>query len=90
MEVTDAMTRLKTVVLHYVAMTVVAWDRFVSSLLSLPQSVSVVLSYTDIDDGTVRRIRTSDGVTVTWDNGKRDGNGLYERLEFTTVPAQTA
>ena len=91
--VTDAMTRLRTVVLgrEYggVRMTAGAWDRFVSGLLTLPQSVSVELSYTDIDEGTVRRIQTSDRVTVTLDDG-RGWKGLYRRLEFRTVPSQTA
>ena len=39
LEVTDAMTRLTTVVLHVVRMTVAGWDRFVSSLL-IPPPVS--------------------------------------------------
>ena len=90
LEVTDAMTRLGTVVLHYVSMTAPGWDRFVSSILALPQSVCVELSYTDIDEGTVRRIQTSDGVTVTRDGGERNNRGRYERLEFLTVPSQTA
>ena len=59
-----------------------AWDGFVLSLLTLPQSVSVVL------DWTLRRIPTSRHVTR--DDRKRDYMGLYERLEFTTVPSQTA
>ena len=83
---TDAMTRLRTVVLVCVSMTAEAWDRFVSSLLSLPQSVSVDLRGTNIDEGTMRRIQTSDRVTVTRDDREKD----YERLEFTTVPSQTA
>ena len=91
--VTDAMTRLRTVVLGGigdVSMTAAAWDRFVTSLLTLPQSVSVRLDMTDIDKGTVRRIQTSPRVTVTKDKGKRDEYGRYERLEFTTVPSQMA
>ena len=94
-KVTDDMTRLRTVVLDNVFMTAAGWDRFVTGLLSLPQSVSVVLHKTDIDEGTVRRIQTSDRVTVTRDygerykSGERDGR-RYERLEFTTVPSQTA
>ena len=88
--VTDAMTRLRTVVLDVVSMTAGAWDRFVTSLLSLPQSVSVVLHETNIDEGTVRRIQTSDRVTVTQDYGRRYVNGQYAGLEFTTVPSQTA
>ena len=91
LEGTDAMTRLRTVRLGpLVFMTDAAWDRFVTSLLSLPQSVCVVLDETDIDEGTVRRIQTSPNVTVTWDDGKRDVFGRYERLEFTTAPSQTA
>ena len=92
-EVTDAMTRLRTLVLGSVLgvyMTAGAWDRFVSSLFILPQSVSVELSLTDIDEGTVRRIQTSPRVTVTKDKGKRDEDGRYEMLEFTTVPSRTA
>ena len=92
-EVTDAMTRLRTVVLggEYggVRMTIWAWDRLVSSLLTLPQSVSVVLRETDIDEGTVRRIQTSNRVTVTHDDGERDRDGDYKRLEFTTVPSHS-
>ena len=86
-EVTAAMTRLRTVVLDNVNMTAWAWDRFVTGLLTLPQSVSVVLITTDIDEGTVRRIRTFQRVTVTRDDG-RHWWGRYERLEFTTVPSQ--
>ena len=85
----DAMTRLRTVVLYNVSMTAGAWDRFVSSLLTLPQSVSVVLRTTNIDEGTVRRIQTSPRVTVTRDDEKRYEWGRYERLDFTTVPSQT-
>ena len=88
LEVTDAMTRLRTVVLRSVSMTAGAWNRFVSSLLTLPQSVSVVIDTTDIDEGTVRRIHTSNRVTVTRDDG-RDKDGYYKRLEFKTVPSQT-
>ena len=84
--VTDAMTRLRTVVLYHVDMSAGAWDRFVTSLLTLPQSVCVVLDNTDIDEGTVRRIRTSPRVTVTRDKWYRI---QYLRLEFTTVPSQT-
>ena len=91
MEGADAITRLRTVRLAFVSMTAGAWDRFVSSLLTLPQSVSVVLEYTDIDEGTVRRrIQTSNRVTVTRDDGERYESGRYVRLEFTTVPSQTA
>ena len=84
--VTDAMTRLRTVKLGYlynpVSMTAGAWDRFVTGLLTLPQSVSVVLRGTDIDDGTVRRLQTSPNVTIT--------RNEILNLEFTTVPSQTA
>ena len=86
--VTDAMTRLRTVVLggiDGVSMAAEAWDRFVSSLLTIPQSVSVVLRETDIDERTVRRIQTSPRVTVT-----QDEYGYYESLNFRTVPSQTA
>ena len=81
-EVTDAMTRLRMVVLQYVHMTAAAWDRFVSSVLTLPQSVSVVLDHTDIDEGVVRRILTSPRVTL--DHGRRDEDGRYEVLIFKT------
>ena len=87
---TDAMTRLRTVLLLNVRMSATGWDRFVSSLLALPQSVCVELSYTDIDEGTVRRVQTSNRITVTRDDGKRDERGRYVRLEFTTVSSQTA
>ena len=90
LEVTDAMTRLRTVLLFNARMSATGWDRFVTSLLALPQSLCVELSYTDIDDARVRRIQTSPRVTVTQDDGKRDEWGKYERLEFTTVPTQTA
>ena len=94
-EVTDAMTRLRTVVLRGeemlgVSMTAGAWDRFVSSLLALPQSVSVVLMWTYIDEGTVRRIQTSPNVNVTQDDRRRVRMGQYVRIEFTTLPSQTA
>ena len=89
MKGTDAMTRLRMVELYSVSMTAGAWDRFISSLLTLPQSVSVVLRMTNIDKGTVRRIQTSPRVTVTWDD-RGDRDGRYERLEFRTVPSQTS
>ena len=82
LEVTDAMTRLRTVLLLNVRMSTTGWDRFVSSLLALPQSVCVMLYCTDIDEGTARRIQTSQRVTVSQD--------VRNRLEFTTVPSQTA
>ena len=82
-EVTDAMTRLRTVVLDHVDMTAEAWDRFFTSLLTLPQSVRVTLVQTYIYHGTVRRIQTSPRLTVT-----RDGNGYDRTLEFTSVPSQ--
>ena len=73
LEVTDAMTRLRTVVLgggDGVSMTARAWNIFVSGLITLPQSVSVELQKTDIDEVTVRRIQTSPHVTVTDDGGE--------------------
>ena len=88
-EVTDSMTRLKMVMLDLVYMTAAGWERFVSSLLNLPQSVLVKLFITDIDEGTVRRIQTSPHVTVTRDYGNRDRD-RYVGLEFTTLPSQTA
>ena len=93
MKGTDTMTRLRTVELGSVYggvhMTAGAWDRFVTSLLTLPQSVCVILDDTNIDRGTVRRIRTSPRVTVTRDDEKRDEDGSYDRLEFTTSPSPT-
>ena len=89
LEGTDTMTRLRTVVFYNVYMTAPGWDRFVSSLLTLPQSMCVKLSHTDIDEGTVRRIQTSPCVTIIRDDRKRD-EGKYEWLELTTVPSQTA
>ena len=86
MEVTDAMTRLRKLELDDVNMTAGAWDRFVTSLLTLPQSVSVLLHYTNIDEGTVRRIRTSSRITISWDYMKNK-YGRHERLEFTTQTA---
>ena len=89
-KVTDAMTRLRTVVLGpHVDMTAAGWDRFVTSLLTLPQSVRVRLDDTDIDEGTVRRILTSPRVTVTRADRIGDLDGRYAMLEFTTVPSQT-
>ena len=70
--VTDAMTRLRTLVLGLVSMTAAGWDRFVTGLLSLPQSVCVELHKTNIDEGTVRRIQTSQHVTVTQDDRRRN------------------
>ena len=87
--VTDAMTRLRTVELHHVYMTAGAWDRFVSSLLTLPQSVYVELWKTDIDEETVRRIQTSPRLTVTRDDGRGEYSGRYKMLEFTTSPSPT-
>ena len=90
-EGTDVMTRLRTINLHHVWMkSSEGWDRFLSSLLSLPQSVYVELSYTDIDEGTLRGMQTSPRVTITGDDRERDGDDEYERLEFRTVPSQTA
>ena len=88
LNVTDTMTRLRTVVLHMVRMTARRWGRFVSRLLTLPQSVYVTLRTTDIDKGTVRRVQTSPRITVTKDDRERDG-GWYKMLEFTTIPSQT-
>ena len=82
-ELTDAMTRLRTVALHDVRMTAAAWDRFVTSLFTLPQTVCVRLHNTNIDEGTVKRIQTSPRLIVT-----RDGDSHYRTLEFTTVPSQ--
>ena len=84
---TDAMTRLRTVVLDYVCMTAEGWDRFLSCLLILPQSVSVRLEEVNIDKGTRRRILTSPRIKVTQDNWQRNFRGLYVRLEFTTSPS---
>ena len=89
LEVTDAMTRLRTVKLHWVFMTAAGWDGFVTSLLALPQFVCVLLSYTDIDKGTMRRIQTSSRVTIIQDDRKRVW-GQYKRLEFTMAQSQTA
>ena len=87
--VTDAMTRLRMVVLGlFVYMTAAAWDRFVTRLLTLPQSVCVRLDDTDIDNGVVRRIQTSPRLTVTRDYG-RNAFGRYAMLDFMTVPSQT-
>ena len=82
-EVTDAMTRLRTVVLHCVYMTAKGWDIFVTSLLTLPKSVSVQLHNTNIDEGTVRRILTSSRITISRDY-VRNKYSQYERLQFTT------
>ena len=50
-----------------------SWKRFVSSLLTILQSVCVELEYTDIDDETVRRIQNSPHITVThYDGGRED------------------
>ena len=89
LEGTDAMTRLRTVVLRDLGMTTAAWDRFVTSLLSLPHSLYVELRGTSIDEGTVQRIKTSPRVKDTQDDGERF-EGRYNRLDFTTVPSQTA
>ena len=79
-ELTDSMTRLRTVVFWNVHMTAAGWDRFVTSLLTLPQSVRVISELTYIDKGTMRRIQTSPHLTVTrYEDGK---------LEFTSVPSQ--
>ena len=59
-------------VLDLVDMTAAAWDRFVSGLLTLPQSVFVVLRDTDIDEGMVRRIQKSPFAIVTVER-ERDG-----------------
>ena len=83
LELTDAMTRLRTVCLDNVDMTAGAWDRFVTRLLTLPQSVFVRLEGTDIDKGTVRRIKTSPCLTET-----RDRTFYNSTLGFTTVPSQ--
>ena len=82
LKVTDVMTRLRTVNLYYVDMTAEAWDIFVSSLLTLPNPVCVILDTTNIDEGTVRRIQTSPRLTVT-----QDWNCYHSTLEFTTVPS---
>ena len=73
-------TRLHTVVLRRVRMSVRSWGRFVSSLLTVPHPVNVTLRNTDIEYAdTVGRIQTSPHFTVT---------RRYDRhyFTFTTVP----
>ena len=77
-------TRLHTVVLRDVSMSVRSWGRFVSSLLTIPRPVHVTLDSTDIDADTRRRIRTSPYFTVTQDGGGRKWDS--ESLVFSTVP----
>ena len=91
-EGTDAMTRLRTVVFGGIVgvhMTAEAWDRLLTSLLTLPQSVSVRLDRTNIDGETVERIQTSPRVTVTRDHGRGEDGRHYKMLEFTTSPSPT-
>ena len=85
-EVTDAMTELRTVVLHGIYMTAKAWYVFISSLLTHPKSLCLELRNTDIDEGSVRRIQTSPHVHVTKDDKVRNDR-FYRGLDFTTVPS---
>ena len=87
---TADMTRIQEVVLYVVHMSAGAWRRFLSSLLTLHQAVSVALGITNVDDVMVRRIKTSTRFTVTEDDGGRDGQGRYKSLDFTTVAPQTS
>ena len=84
---TSDMTRLQTVGLNGLNLLASNWDRFVSSLLSLPQTVDVRLIVTNIGGDTVRMILTSPRITVTRDDGKSDEKGKYALLYFTTRPA---
>ena len=45
--------------LAYVHTSAMSWDRFVSSLLTLHQTVCVTLQNTDIDEETVRKMQIS-------------------------------
>ena len=76
-------TRLQTVVLCDVHMSVRSWGRFVSSLLTVPHPVHVTLDDTNIDYDTGRRIQTSPHFTVTQNGGGTLGS---EPLLFTTAP----
>ena len=71
-------TRLRTLVLQYVIMSDRSWGRFVSSLLTVPHPVHVILDWTDIDYDTRRRIHTSPHFTGAGDNRLK--------FTFTTVP----
>ena len=79
MKVTD-MTKLQTVKLTGVRMSAGGWESFVSSLLTLNQSLEIILDSTDIDRETVSRVQNSPRLTMTQDNGK---------LTFTTLPSPT-
>ena len=81
------MTQLRTVGLYGVHMSAGSWRRFVSDLLTLSQSVCVILEMTDIDRERVRKIRTSPSIKVTHDDGMNE-YGRYVRLEFTTSPSR--
>ena len=84
-DVTD-IKQLQMVRLGPVYMSARSWGRFVSSLLTVPQSVCVILRDTDIDRETRRRIQTSPYLTVTKDDEReQDGHGLV----FTTSPYST-
>ena len=80
------MARLQDVWLTVVHMSVGAWGRFISSLLTLHRAVRVILEITHVDDVTVGRIQTSPHFTVRRDDGVRDGHGRYKGLAFTTEP----
>ena len=72
-------TRLQTVVLRCVRMSDRGWERFVSSLLTVPHPVDVTVRHTNIDDDTMRRIQTSPQFTGA-------GYNWSGRFTFSTAP----
>ena len=88
--VTEDMTQLRIVRLGpELDMSVTAWHRFLTSLLSIQETVDVKLESTNIDNSIVNEIQESALFTVTRDDRNRDANDRYDLLEFSTVHANT-
>ena len=82
--VTPDMTRLEKMVFGFVYMSPKAWERFVDSLLTIQQTVDIRLHETDIDQGSVARIKLP---KFRVNNKKRTDTGRrHKLLEFTVLP----
>ena len=88
MVIRSDMKNMQILRLGEIKMSASGWDKFISSLLTLQQSVLVSLDSTNIDEKTVSKIITSPRFTLP-QKVKTDSRGVYKWLEFTTVPSHT-
>ena len=80
---TRYMTQLQKVELSTFNMSARRWAEFVSSLLSVQNTIHVTLEHTNIDDDTLKTILSSQHFTVTAE--KRLGNNSLKSIKFYTV-----